>query len=127
MSIYKNLQKAHAAVAVNTFQGGDLAIRLGQQAVAALIGGMNSDEWRKYMSLFADNEAQLNRLTVKGNNEPSYLMRARAYIVSNAICDAATGTKTPQNVEPDIDDGLDETPDETVAAIRPFQLPDVLA
>lgn len=121
MTILRNLLKAHAAVAKDIFNSGDLASRIGQLAVEAVINGMDSQEWKDYMSLFADNEAQLNRLTVQTPDEPSYLKQARAYIVSNAICDAATGVKTHNNVNTSIDDELPEEPDGTI--VRPFNIP----
>jgi hypothetical protein len=121
MSIFKNLQKAHAAVAKDTFNSGDLGIRIGQLAVQAVIKGMDSQQWKDYMSLFADNEAQLNRLTVATLDEPSYLPQTRAYIVSNSICDAATGVKTHNNVDLRIDNELPVEPDGKI--VRPFDIP----
>lgn len=123
--IVRNLQKAHAAVVLDTFRGGDLGFRMGQRAIKAITKGLNSPEWKTYMSLFADNAAQLNRLTVETPGEPAYLPQARAYIVSNAVCDAATNTETSNRVDTRIDDGLNDVSDGTIDALRPFPIPDV--
>ena len=100
-----------------------LSRRISDAAVAAVTNGIKSEEWRQYMSLFADNAQQLERLTVPQEGEPEYFRLMRAYIVSNAVCDAGTNAHTANKIDGRIDQGLSETTDSTVAAIRPFVIP----
>jgi len=127
MSILNNLDKVHAAVVVDKMKGvpkGALGEKIGVLAVDAITNGIKSAEWKSYMSLFADNAEQLNLLTVETPGEDGWLPQARAYIVSNAVCAAGTNTYTGARVDGRIGNGLDETPDGTVA-LRPFPIPDV--
>ena len=129
MSIYHNLKKAHAAVALDNAKGtGKLGADIGDLAVAAITGGIRSPEWRAYMSLFADNEEQLQRLISEPllEQEP-YLAQNRAYIVSNAVCAADTGTFVADRVDPDdINGAVSEERDEAfIAANRPFPMPEI--
>lgn len=122
MSIIDNLQKIQEAVERDTQQGGNLGFRLRNAAINALTGGIQSEDWRTYMSLFADNEAQLRRLTVVDEqNDPNWIRESRAYIVSNAVCGANTTTATSVNVRQEIDDGLGPEADGSI--LRPFELP----
>ncbi|HEX8355642.1 MAG TPA: hypothetical protein VF611_22235 [Pyrinomonadaceae bacterium] len=135
MEIKKRLLLVQAAVAVDKAKGsGDLGRRVGDAAERALREGMQSDAWKEYMSLFADSAEQLKRLTtdeLDGNND--YLPRARAYIVANAICAPGTDAATMKGLvglgdidadKPD-NDPLDVEPDPKVAALRPFNVPEV--
>ena len=122
----KNLQKANAAVTLDTYKGGDLAIRMGALAVKAISGGMQSDDWKNYMALFADNDEQFDLLTTVTANDPAWMAQSRAYIVSNAVCDANTNTKTGNGVNKDIDVNLNDQPGgNKVAHWRLFDIPDV--
>lgn len=100
---------------------GTLGRDLSNLAVDAITDGLGSPAWVKYMSLFADNKAQLERLTVQKPGEPGYLKRHRAYIVSNAVCDINTTTNTAAKVGEDIDLQLDAAVDGQV--VRPFVIP----
>lgn len=100
-----------------------LSLKLSNAAVAAITNGIKSPEWRQYMSLFADNAQQLERLTVPKVGEPKYLRLMRAYIVSNAVCDAGTNAHTANKIDVLIDQGLNDVPDNTVANTRPFVIP----
>lgn len=117
MTIMKNLEKVHAAVVVDKAKAeGQLGESIGILAVEAIMKGIKSDEWKTYMSLFADNAEQLDRLTVETPGEGTYLRQARAYIVSNAVCAAGTNTFTGARVDERIDDGVNsEDPDGTVS------------
>jgi hypothetical protein len=123
MSILKNLQKVNAAVVLDNINGNPptLGKQIGNAAVAAITGGINSAEWKSYMSLFADNAEQLERLTVPKPTDADYLPQLRAYIVSNAVCDATTTTATANRVDNRIDVGMAEAPDGTVN--KPFPIP----
>jgi hypothetical protein len=128
-TIYDNLKKAHAAVALDNAKGtGQLGADIGELAVAAITGGIESPAWKAYMSLFADNEEQLQRLiSYPPPEQEPYLMRNRAYIVSNAVCAADTGTFVADRVvESEINGAVnDETDEAFIAANRPFPMPEI--
>ena len=122
MSILNNLKKMHAAIVVDRVKNENnpkIGPRLNILAVKALTGGIKSDDWKFYMAIFADNAAQLRRLTVAEDGEPAYLQQSRAYIVSNAICDVGTNGQTAQNVDGKIDDGLTVAADTEPVQFRP--------
>jgi hypothetical protein len=122
MSIMSNLNKVAKAVTEDTAQGGNLGFRLRNAAIDALTGGIQSDEWVRYMSIFADNAMQLRRLTVADElNDPNWIKESRAYIVSNAVCGANTTTLTSANVRPEIDEDLDLQGDGSI--LKPFTIP----
>lgn len=124
MGILDNLERVHVAVVIDKVKtGGDLGELLSATAVDALMKGIGTDEWVRYMSLFADNKEQLDRLTVEEEGEDPYLRTARAYMVSNAICGGATTGRTGQNVGQAIQDGLPDAPDGTV--VKPFDIPPI--
>lgn len=130
MNIIENLELVHFAVVrdkvVPNAQGkkGELGGAIGKLAVAAITGGIKSDEWKTYMSLFADNAAQLTLLTVPKDGEESYLPQARAYIVSNAVCAASTDTFTVARVDTQLANALaDNDPDGTV--VKPLPIPPI--
>jgi hypothetical protein len=126
MSIFKNIKKAHAAVSVDLVKGNPptLGKQFSNAAVAAITRGLGSPEWKSYMSLFADNAGQLERLTVQKQGEQDYLPLFRAYVVSNSVCDITTNTNTINRIDEAIDDpAMSEAPDGTI--VRPFQVPDV--
>jgi hypothetical protein len=124
MKILKKLEKLHDIVKHDNEHGnpkGALGKKLSDAAVAAITNGIKSPEWVQYMSLFADNDAQLKRLTVPNpQNDPSYLPLMRAYIVSNAVCDVGTNNHTAKNIDERVDAGLSDASDGTVVAKRPF-------
>lgn len=127
-SIMDNLRKAHAAVAVDNAVGsGKLGTDIGRLAVEAITGGIKSAAWKTYMSLFADNPAQLERLTLDPPpaSEKDYLPQLRAYIVSNAVCAADTGTFVADRVDDRIDGSASDTLDAEFIKGRPFPIPDI--
>lgn len=124
MTILKNLQRVAAAVALDELAGGTFGETVKNAGIAAIMGGINSPEWKTYMSLFADNAQQLNRLTTPDpQSDLNYYPQMRAYIVSNSVCGTITGTRTHLNVNTDIDDSLPEEPDGSVT--KPFPIPKV--
>ena len=138
MKIRERLLLVQAAVAVDKVKGtGDLGTRVGDAAEAAMRGGIASDEWKAYMSLFADSADQLKRLTTTeldgdGTNEARYLPRVRAYIVANGVCAPGTDAATVKNlmgIDANIDadrpdgDPLSTEPEEDVVKLRPFVIP----
>jgi hypothetical protein len=134
MSIFKNLKKVHKAVVDDLLnEPPTLSALINNAAVKAVMGGRQSGDFKSYMAIFADNPAQLERLTVPVNNEPAYLEQMRAYIVSNAICDIGTNSHTGNNVKPKIDGGEDGVPvvsdtvdDVEMVKLRPQGLKNIL-
>ena len=118
MTIYKNLQKVHVAVMLDTLNNPTptLGMQVMLLAQAAIEGGIASDAWKDYMSLFADNAQQLARLRgLDGSNAKDYQRQFRAYIAANAMCDASTDTKTGARVDTRIDELItDDQPDGTI-------------
>jgi hypothetical protein len=104
MSIMSNLKRTEKAVAKDIANGGDLARRIGDAAVAAITKGMKSKEWKQYMALFCDTKQELAQLTVERGSDHDYMPKMRAYIVANAVCAADTGTEVAalvnENIEP---------------------------
>jgi hypothetical protein len=128
MSIFLNLKKAHAAVVVDNLKNPapELSKNLRLAAIAAINGGIESEEWKKYMSLFANNDKELARLTTPQDGDGDYMPQFRAYVVSNSVCDASTDTRTPNKVDGRIDiDPADSAEDPAFIATRPFPIPAV--
>jgi len=98
MSIRKNLERTAAAVAVDSFNGGDLADRISAAAVEAIMKGIGTHEWEKYMALFCDTKEELAQLTVVRETDNDYMPKMRAYIVANSVCAADTATETAAGV-----------------------------
>lgn len=125
-NIFENVGKIHIAVVQDKeTRKGELAQALSALAVDAIMGGLGSEAWVRYMSIFADNEAQLRLLTEATEDEDSYLSRSRAYIVSNAVCAAGTNTATTNGVDRDLAFAVDDNdPDDTVN--KPAAITDLL-
>jgi hypothetical protein len=112
-----------------------LGFKLKQAAIEAMMAGIGSDQWKSYMSLFADNTEQLNRLTVRAENEDLWLTESRAYMVANSICGADSTTQTVLRVDALIDDSLTANNNNEIvdpvdgqaapagAIVRPFRIP----
>jgi hypothetical protein len=134
MKIMQRLVKVQLAVLHNKVNGdGEYGKKVGEAAEAAMLKGIASDEWRAYMSLFADSSDQLKRLTTTElDGEDAYLPRIRAYIVANGVCAPGTDAKTINGTRnfmaegSDIDnpmpnnDPLSEAVDPAVVALRPI-------
>lgn len=91
---------------------GLLGFPLQGAAIAAALGGIKSEAWRKYMTIHASNEAQLKRLTGEDDlSVSSYVRESSAYMVANATCGGLTPEGLTQFIDPRIDDGLDHTTD----------------
>lgn len=81
-------------------------------AILAVLGGLNSTAWRRFMEQFVnnDNPNQLRRLMgTDASMGDTAMDKRRAYIVGNAICGWPTGPTTGREVAT-IDEGLQ--PDE---------------
>jgi hypothetical protein len=132
MSIFNNLKKVRAAVAIASITSdvSDISIAINKAAMAAMFKGMGSEEWEKYMAIFCENQDQLTRLTVQANGEAPYLPQMRAYLVADGICDPSTTFSTMH-----VDDGIDKNPavpdapndpGDTIKNRRPDGLKDIL-
>ena len=106
MSILNNLKRTEAAVVLDTFKNAtepSLGTRIGTAAVAAIMKGIDSDEWKRYMALFCDTREELQRLTVVDPDEEDYMPQMRAYMVSNAVCFSETRTATSNGVDSNVE------------------------
>lgn len=106
MKITETLDSVHLAVVQDTYHGGHLGKDISDIAIAAVNGGFGSPAWGRYMTLFVDNKAQLERLTVKAAGENTYYAKGRAYIVANATCGADTDTFTRKGLEDQIEENI---------------------
>lgn len=136
-SIKDRLDQTGAAMKTAEFRV-QLGFKLKQAAIEAMMAGIGSPEWKSYMSLFADNTEQLNRLTVRAQNEELWMLESRAYMVANSICGADSTTQTSLRVDALIDDQLAVASDNQIidppengavipegAIVRPFRIPKV--
>ncbi len=100
MKISERLVKVQLAVLHNKVNGdGTYGRKVGDAAMKAMMKGLGSEEWKNYMSLFADSSEQLTRLSsteLDGNDE--WLPHIRAYIVANGTCAPGTDAKTIANL-----------------------------
>lgn len=116
-SILENLSKVHVAVVVDKeTKQGEFGAALSQLAVKAIMAGVGSPDWEKYMSVFADNAAQLQLLSHPTEGEPSYLPHTRAYIVSNAVCAPGTESPTAMGVDPQVANAVSNNVDNSVVS-----------
>ncbi len=102
MSIRSNIEAKASAVGGGDTELGD---EIQAKSVAAMKGGQGSDAWQTYMEMFSQNSTELARLlpTDSTSNVAQFDL-ARAYLVGNGVCGAAT-TGDLLNF---IDDKLDE-------------------
>ena len=110
-----------------------LGLLLKQHAIKAMMAGIGKPDWTTYMSLFAENEKQLTRLTVPEAGEEAWITESRAYIVANAVCGADSTTQTSLRVDTEIDANVpnserlvvdpDVNPIPDGAIVRPFRIP----
>jgi hypothetical protein len=101
MTILDKIKNKIAEEAADTT--GQVADRLQDEAIEAVLGGINSDAWKTYMNNFADSPEQLRRLTAKdATADDPYVRKALAYLVSNAVCGITTITRLKDRLE----DGL---------------------
>jgi len=136
-TILDRLNQTGAAMNTAEFNN-QLGFKLKRAAIEAMMAGIGSKEWNSYMSLFANNTEQLNRLTVRGENEDLWLLESRAYMVANSICGADSTTQTSLRVDLLIDESLNANSDYSIvdppeqgevvppgAIVRPFRIPSV--
>ena len=112
--ITDSIKKVHAAMDIKEDQE-DLGRLLRNYAIEAIASGPNTVPWRKYMSMFAENEEQLELLSVPKETDVKWLRHARAYLVANSVCAVHTNTKTGNGIfKTDSEAALDENVSVTV-------------
>ena len=75
----------------------------------AIHNGRNSDEWKEYMTLFAEpgNDAQLARLlATDGTENNDGMNRARAYLLADGPCTPDTVLNFGKGASETLDQGL---------------------
>jgi hypothetical protein len=103
--ILELLRETAAEVVLDTT--GAIGNQLKYDAVDAIMFGVDSPQWEKYMRHFAENKEQLARLTLNDDmQENSDVRSSCAYIVANAVCGTQTGTQTYKLVNSVIDAGI---------------------
>jgi hypothetical protein len=143
MRIRQRILKVQAAVVADKADGDPkkLGKLVGDAAEAAIFAGINSEQWKDYMSLFATSEEQLTRLTTADLDGPGdsavYMPRIRAYVAVNGVCapgtDAATmkghdGAVFSVSIDDDKPNGagpLDVNPAAAVTQRRKAKFPDL--
>jgi hypothetical protein len=91
----KILESHNRIIADTTGAGKTEAKRLGDLAIDAILGGIGSSEWRKYMINFASTSNQLARLSGDDDfKDEEYGAETLAYIVANSTCTIDTHTTT---------------------------------
>lgn len=75
-----------------------IATETREKSTAAILGGNTSTDWVTYMQLFATSAAELDRLIPRDGTTDPVRQKARAYLVSNAMCSMGTGRHLPNNV-----------------------------
>jgi len=101
MSILDNILKKRKEL-LEEDPTGQVAALLQEQSLAAILAGVNSEEWKTYMKNFASNPKQLARLTAQDETKDDpYMRKAIAYLVSNAGC----GAITPRGLANQLEDG----------------------
>lgn len=121
MKIIDNIKKVRCGVVVDTYKGGTKGFELKVAAIKAALGGVGSDDWRNYMTIFADNEAQLKRLTAKDAQAGNpWVKETSAYMVANGTCGGETPQFLLQGVDEKIDDGVSPATDPTFQKLITF-------
>lgn len=95
-----------------------LHFELSDAAIKATRGGIVSQDWADYMTVFADNEQQLKRLTGKDDQaEEDYVKVSSAYLVANGTCGGHSPTGLHLFIDARIDEDLPVEPDGRVRRI----------
>lgn len=122
MKIIARVNHVKDVVKANHASGGTLGADIQRLSFGAIQHGIASRAWAKYMSIFADNTAQLKRLTGEDDlANVGYVKESCAYLVASGPCGGMTPTFFSEFMSPDIDQGLPEEPDGTI--IRPINIP----
>ena len=110
MSIRGNIEAVIEAVKIP--ENIDLGNELQQKAIAAIMAGIGTSEWRAYVQLFAKSSEQLARLMGDDRAQTDYMMDvARTYLIGNGVCGAITVDRLLYGVDDKLDEGLYGTPE----------------
>jgi hypothetical protein len=69
-----------------------------QLAIAAVTGGIKSQEWETYMNQFVSNGDQEQLMRLLATDGSDALIDKRAYLVSNGVCGEGTRARFDENV-----------------------------
>ena len=103
MNIMKKIEERRTFIQDNkTGKGKDLAERISDAGVQAILAGMKNSEgevtkeWKELMEFFANNDKELERLCGQEQkfNESPYGLKCLAYIAGNSTCTVRTATMT---------------------------------
>ena len=108
MKIVEKIEQIHRQI---KDKPGDpaLAKKMQELAVKAMYSGINHDDWKQYMSNFASNPKQLQRLIGKDEvfNNTEYGRLTLAYVVANSTCGMGTDTETGRDMSDEMLEALD--------------------
>jgi hypothetical protein len=83
------------------------------KAVAAILGGVGSDDWEEFMKAMIgeDSPEQLQRMMLKdqAKDDPDVRFNV-AYVVSNTACTIVSRLRFAEDIDPVIDEGIVITP-----------------
>src|ERR1044072_6801507 len=97
--IVDNLRRVQDTMENNDTVAPVLGPLLKNAAIAGIRGGVKSAEWKTYMSMFADSQAQLDLLTTETPPaDKDWLPEIQAYTLSNSICAPHTNTATGNGI-----------------------------
>jgi hypothetical protein len=126
MKIVDRVHYVRDAVAADYAANGTLGEELQTASFKAILGGIESEDWANYMSLFADSEEQLSRLRgtdALSTNEPWVKVQC-AYLAGGGVCGGMTPSRLLEFVTSAIDFNINDTaPNPAVTGRRPFQIP----
>lgn len=80
-----------------------IAAEMKKLASKAILKGIDSDEWREYMKVFAkDDTEHIQRLNGEDTafNETEWGYESLAYVVANSTCDVMTTGRTDRDMPP---------------------------
>lgn len=98
-TILENITRVHTGFVDDEAKQDELLLILKTHAVKAILKGIESDEAKKYMSMFADNERQLNLLTnPEVVPDMPWLSEVQAYLMANSVCAPSTNGQTGNGI-----------------------------
>lgn len=109
MKIIEKIDELHERASENPDGLANAANELQRLAAQAVLGGIKSRAWEKYMKNFASNPSQLTRLIGEDEafNKTTWSAESLAYIVANSTCGIETTLATRNNMPNDWVENLD--------------------
>lgn len=103
---------------------GKIGVNLRDAAIKAIRGGIDSPDWPDYMTIFADNEEQLKRLSGKeDSNTFPWANQMSAYLVSSGMCGGLTPGRLSEFLDERIDQGVSNIPNGKIKRSVEYQDP----